>query len=153
MLWFDKKPYNLRNQAGHKRKAPINTQLPIEKKRLRNFDHINSLPNEILLYIFSFLHIEDLYFNVRPVCTRWHAIAMMSSAWTNVSASRNIPTHIVKRWIQSSPLIKRFKISNRNDADVIVENVAKYSALLESITIEDCWGSPERIYLRSSALW
>jgi hypothetical protein len=151
MLCLEKNPYNLRNKQGSKRKyAP--TESVVERKRLRNFDYIASLPDEILLHIFSYLDTDDLYYNVRLVCRKWRRTAMLSSAWKDVRAGNDIPTHILSNWIQFSPVIKHFRISDRNDADVILEAVSKHSSHLESITIENCWGSSEKIPIQSQTL-
>lgn len=153
MLCVDKKSYNLRNRRSTKRKQIISEEKTIiDKKRLRNFDHITSLPDEILLVIFSFLSIEDLYFNVRPVCRKWRRLSMIASAWSNINVGNDIPTNILKNWIQFSPVIKRFKISNRNDADVILNNISKFSTNLQVIIVENCWGSEQRVQIHSGVL-
>ncbi|XP_008201489.1 uncharacterized protein LOC103315199 isoform X1 [Tribolium castaneum] len=150
MLCLEKSPYNLRNKGPKRKHAP--DEGSIERKRLRNFDYIAALPDELLLYIFSYLDVKDLYYNVRLVCRKWRRIAMLSSAWKSIMAGNEVPTHVLHNWIQSSPVIKHFRISNRNDADVILEAVSKHSNHLESITIENCWGSSQKISIQSTTL-
>ncbi|RZC35359.1 F-box-like domain containing protein [Asbolus verrucosus] len=152
MLCCEKNPYNLRNKQSCKRRQSFGGETAVEKKRLRSFDHITSLPDEILLHIFSYLKREDLYYNVRSVCRRWNRIAMFSSSWKEVIAGNEIPTGVLSNWLHFSPVIKHFRISDRNDADVILEAISKSPSHVESITIINCWGSSRKLSIRSNVL-
>lgn len=121
------------------------------RKRLRSFDHMSTLPNEMLLHIFSYLDVKDLYFNVRGVCQRWSQLAMLPSSWKSITVDNDVPTEVLLNWIRSSPVsCKHLKISNRVDIDIILEAVSKHARQLETLTIEN--GEIEQVAIRSVTL-
>lgn len=149
-IFYLKKTYNLRKRNC--KQKPISDKLIMEGKQLQKFDHMAGLPDEILLYIFSFLDVNNLYYNVRLVCPRWSRLSMVSSPWKNVTVDNEVSTQVLQNWIQFSPIIKHIQMSNRYDADIILEAMSKYSNHLESLTIYNCWGSTEKMSLRSIIL-
>lgn len=142
--------YNLRERNPKRKHSPEESS--VKTKRFRTFSYIEALPNEILLQIFSYLSVNDLYYNVRRVCSRWQQLSMLSPSWRRVSAGNNIPTEDLHNWIQFSPVIRHIQISDRTDADFILEAVSKHLTKLKSITINNCWGSPQKICIRSQTL-
>lgn len=153
--WFKmsgakKHSYNLR-ERNPKRKHPPEED-SVEKKRPRTVSCIERLPNEMLLHIFSFLNANDLYYNVRPVCRRWKQLSMLSSNWKRVSAGNEIPRHVLHNWIQVFPKISHIHISDRTDADFILDAVSKHLTQLKTITIDNCTSSPEKSRLRCKTL-
>lgn len=139
--------YALRSKTC-KRKHP--EEVTVSKRRLRSFDPAPSLPNEMLLYIFSFLDINDLYYNVRKVCPRWNLLAMSSWSWKKITVGPEVPTEVLLYWIQFSPVIRHLHLDNRTDVEIILKAVSKYARQLESLRIENGWIN--QIYIRSKAL-
>lgn len=138
--------YNLRKR-NCKRKHSID-----DRKRSSNVSYIQALPNEILLHIFSYLNIHDLYYNVRLVCRRWHHLSMLSSSWKRISVGNNISRHVLNNWIRFSPVIRHIQISDRTDVNFILETASQHLGQLKSITINNNWDSQENFRIRSETL-
>ncbi|KAI4465694.1 leucine-rich repeat domain superfamily [Holotrichia oblita] len=163
----------------------------VPKKPLKNDTHINNLPDEVLLNIFCYFTTKQLYCQIRPVCRRWMVLTMSPILWRVIDVKNEVPTHVLTYWIKTSPLLKSFSIQNRNDADIIADQVnkityssnldsnyyryiskwlsillqhfdilifsgilqlAKCCKQLESIKMQNCWGSPKCCFIRSTPL-
>ncbi|KAF7284769.1 hypothetical protein GWI33_021637, partial [Rhynchophorus ferrugineus] len=98
---------------------------PVPTKRLRYTNHFSFLPDEILVYIFSFLPHEQLYKNVKPVCKRWNSIVSTPTLWKKILADKNIPTNILCRWLEHSPLLEHVCFVDRDDMNLIADKVGK----------------------------
>lgn len=125
---------------------------PDEDSMETKWTQISDLPEEILLHIFSFLNVRDLYSNVRLVCLKWQRLSKVASSWKTVTVGSKLPTQELHNWIQFSPNIRHLKINNRLDTDLILEAVSKHLSNLESISIETCWGSPKTVCVRGETL-
>lgn len=150
MIASEDTSYNLRKRKSKWKDYPA--ELNVAKKRLKGFDHISKLPNETMLNIFSFLDAEDLYHNVRGVCKKWRQLSMLSSSWRSVRVDNEVPTQVLLHWINLSPVIKHLKITNRKDTEIILDALSKHASHLETLTIENCWGSLRKIWIRSTIL-
>lgn len=110
-------------------------------KRLRFADYTLALPEEILIYIFSFLNHEELYKNVRCVCKRWYCLVSTPTLWKSITVDKHIPTEVLCKWIEHSPLLEEISFVNRNDMNTVAERVSRYSCNLQSIVVKNCWGN------------
>lgn len=144
--------YNLKNSKVCKRKGDFEKFSETPFKRSRNISNLVSLPKEILLYIFSYLSIEDLFFSVRSVCQRFYQTAKFAASWQDVIAENKLSTSNLVGMFKFSPIIKNISISNRNDADQILCAISKNLKNVESLTVKNCWGSKTNSYLGSTVL-
>ncbi|KAK9753291.1 F-box-like [Popillia japonica] len=124
----------------------------VPKKPLKNDTHINNLPDEVLLNIFCYFTTKQLYCQIRPVCRRWMVLTMSPILWRVIDVKNEVPTHVLTYWIKASPLLKSFSIQDRNDTDIIADQLAKCCKQLESIKMQNCWGSPKCCLIRSTPL-
>lgn len=95
----------------------------IASRSSRNKTHINQLPSEILLKIFSYIDISELFKNVRCVCRRWKLLALVPTLWKSIDVDNSIPSSILELWIRNSSLLNSFSAQNRNDLNFIFELV------------------------------
>lgn len=49
------------------------------------YRNINSLPNEVLVSIFTYLEPKELLYGVGMVCKRWNELSCQHQAWRKVS--------------------------------------------------------------------
>lgn len=124
----------------------------IPAKRLRNCDYSANLPNEILLYIFSFLSHKELYTVVRCVCKRWYMLTSSSILWRKITAQNEVPSNILYKWIENSPLLKEVNLKERNDINTVTEKLSKYCKNLETLKIENCKGNRHSNLVKSKNL-
>ncbi|CAG9765395.1 unnamed protein product [Ceutorhynchus assimilis] len=120
----------------------------VERKRQCRIDYTSLLPNEIMIKIFSLLPHEDLFRNIRCVNKRWYNLTKAPTLWRIISADRKVPSSILRKWIRHSPLLKEISFFNRDDMDVLIEYISKYSSHLQSIIIENCWGNSKNNYIK-----
>ncbi|XP_071052780.1 S-phase kinase-associated protein 2-like [Onthophagus taurus] len=135
-----------------KRKIPSPRTLIIRKRYTRASNNISILPDDVLLKIFSFFTTDELFFNLRLVCKRWKNLAMQPTLWKEIVASPLLPTNTLLNWIKSAPLLNSFAIENRNDTNVIAEELSKSCKHLESIKMQNCWGSTSNCLIQSGPL-
>lgn len=87
------------------------------------YRNIHSLPNEVLVSIFTYLRPKELLYGVGMVCKRWHELAKETQAWQKVSFTlwddRRIWRH--------APVIGHLEILAPNDTEV-----EKLNQLVES---------------------
>lgn len=81
----------------------------------------DSLPNEILLKIFTYLDSEDVCLTVAEVCERWNYISRDVTLWNNLNliCSNNMCIDYIEFVIPKMPLIKSVKLQWRTDVDLI----------------------------------
>ncbi|XP_018569914.1 uncharacterized F-box/LRR-repeat protein C02F5.7-like [Anoplophora glabripennis] len=141
--------YILRNQS--KAHMPYSEAF-IPAKRLRNCDYSASLPNEILLYIFSFLSHKELYKIARCVCKRWYMLTSSPVLWKKITAQNEVPSNILCKWIENSPLLKEVNLRERSDINTVTEKLSKYCKNLQSLKIENCRGTKNSSLVKSQNL-
>lgn len=88
-------------------------------KRIR-FDE---LPVEILTHIFSYLSHEDLFQNIRPVCSVFLYAASSQSLWKKIQVGPEVSTEMLERWLEISPKLRILELNSRLDAAVILKKV------------------------------
>ncbi|KAL8616819.1 hypothetical protein ACOMHN_017856 [Nucella lapillus] len=60
---------------------------PESESKPNSVAQIHDLPNEILVYVFSFFSPQELCGRVTRVCQRWHCLAYDHSLWTKLHVS------------------------------------------------------------------
>lgn len=150
MITLKQHSYNLRKR--HYKQENLLDEDSVETKQICKLDTTAVLPDEMLLHIFSFLTVEDLYFNIRHVCQRWCRLSKVASSWKTLVADDKFSSHVLLDCIKFSPVIKHIQICNRYDADIILNAVSKYLNQLESIVVQNCNGSAENVYIQSTIL-
>lgn len=121
-------------------------------KKSKRTDYTSILPDEILIHIFSFLNHEELYGNVRAVCCRWYRLILTPSLWKTIRASSLVPTGVVCKWIEHSPLLRSISLIDRNDMNSVAEKLSSFSRNLESIVVENCWGTSKSRVIHGTTL-
>lgn len=104
----------------------------IKRKPSKSCTHIDSLPDEVLLKVFSHFDTKELYCVIRAVCRRWRVLAMSPILWKEIEVKNEVPTSTLTFWIRTSPLLKHFSVQDRNDTDIIIEQV-KYQWKLNNV--------------------
>ncbi|XP_017769716.1 PREDICTED: uncharacterized F-box/LRR-repeat protein C02F5.7-like [Nicrophorus vespilloides] len=128
------------------------------KTRNRNYlisdnpTQLNDLPNEVLLKIFSYIPVKELFYNIRPVCKRYKDLAMSPILWKSIEVENEVPTTTLKQWIKSAKLLKYLSLRHRHDINSLAEEVSKCCKNLESIKLQNCWGSRSNYRLHSNPL-
>lgn len=113
---------------------------------------INDMPDELLLMLFSYLSPQELYCIIRPVCMRWNRISKTTSLWKKITVGVEVPTNILRQWIQNSPNLRVLELEYRNDINCILKEISKHSPHIEELTMLDCWGSDTSRVIKSSEL-
>lgn len=127
---------DLRSAVLRKRSTCPSEGNDIPHKRLRCFDYTNLVPNEIWVYIFSYISQEELYKTLRSVSKRWRLLVSSSVLWTKITADSSIPSSILCTWIERSPLLKQLRLKGRSDLNLLICKASKFSRQLKRIKIE-----------------
>ncbi|KAJ8920636.1 hypothetical protein NQ315_004775 [Exocentrus adspersus] len=114
------------------------TETLIPAKRLRNCDYSYNLPDEILLHIFSFLSNKELYTVIRCVCKRWCMLASSPVLWKKITAQNEVPSRVLCKWIENSPMLREVNLKERSDFNDVTEKLVKHCKNLQSLKIENC---------------
>lgn len=120
------------NRLSRKRRKLAFAMPPsVKGLRHRGVITIDSLPNEILLHVFTFLNVYDLNERVIPVCKKWSTVAKTSTLWHTIKAGPEVPTATVIKWLEiAGRNLKTLKIKRRNDAEEVLHKVELVSTLL-----------------------
>uniref|UniRef100_A0A2P2IC47 F-box/LRR-repeat protein 12-like n=1 Tax=Hirondellea gigas TaxID=1518452 RepID=A0A2P2IC47_9CRUS len=103
---------------------------------------INSLPVEILLYIFSHFTVPEISRYILPVCTKWYNVGSDKSLWKSLkfgsgwAATKNFSASTIRRLIQQSPNLKTFEYHSNNYIARIIQTLAKYCPQLQTLEIQ-----------------
>ena len=104
--------------------------------------HINDLPEEILLKIFSYFSAPELCRRIIPVCTAWRRIGYDPSLWTSLkfgsgwAATRGVKADTIKHLIQLSPRLKIFEYYSNASISLIIKQLAKYCHSLQILELQ-----------------
>nr|CAI5848200.1 unnamed protein product [Callosobruchus analis] len=109
----------------------------IPRKRFRHFTPFCVLPNEVMVKIFSYLTHEELYKTARCVCKRWYLLASSPVLWKKITAQQNVPSSVLFKWLEHSPLLKELNLTGRSDIDFVTNKVSRCCKKLESLKIEN----------------
>lgn len=121
-------------------------------RKLRYTDHTRTVPDEILIHIFSYLTHEELYLTARAVCRRWNALVSTPSLWKSIRAHSGISTNMLCQWIEHSPLLRSIHLCHRKDMNIVVETLSIHSPNLEYFIAKSCWGTPRSTVIRGNFL-
>ncbi|XP_046997250.1 F-box/LRR-repeat protein fbxl-1-like [Schistocerca americana] len=85
---------------------------------------MDSLPDEILLHIFSYLNMKDLVFSAQYVCRRWLRVSRDDALWQDklYNPSDESEPEILVR-LQKMPSLRAFHL-HRRPTDVILETLS-----------------------------
>lgn len=115
--------------------------------------NITDLPPELLLEIFSWLGVRDLYENVPPVCKKFDILARHPSLWMELSFRKeSIPTSLACKLLHRSPLLRRLILKDRLDSDAILRQVYKSNRHIETIKMVSCRGSMRKYEVNGKIL-
>ncbi len=107
-----------------------------------NVCHIESLPDELMLKIFSYFSLPDLCRFVAPVCVSWLQYARDSSLWEVISQEqfKDVPTDLLVKVVTSwCSLLRRIDFKCRTDmtiADFVL--IFKSCPLVERVSFAFC---------------
>ncbi|CAH0548551.1 unnamed protein product [Brassicogethes aeneus] len=130
----------------------------VPRKKIKLFNHIdikcyiNSLPDEIMTKIFSYIPNKFLYFQARAVCRKWKKITCAPELWKKIIAGKNITTQSLECWITMATHLTEINLKQRCDINYITQQLTKYSRNLVTLKIESCWGTEDSKYIKSSNL-
>ncbi|XP_054270787.1 F-box/LRR-repeat protein fbxl-1-like isoform X2 [Macrosteles quadrilineatus] len=102
---------------------------------------VNSLPNEILLEVFSHLDIYDITFSVMFVCKRWNIVARDSMLWNNLvfKVDRTKPWDFnFKGIIQHLKWLKHVELRWRTDTNDIIDALVQFCPCLVGFKLIYC---------------
>ncbi|CAH1976903.1 unnamed protein product [Acanthoscelides obtectus] len=111
--------------------------VPRKRCRQPSSDPFSTLPNEVMIKIFSYLTHEELYKTARCVCTRWYVLASAPVLWKTITAQQNVPSNVLLKWLEHSPLLQELNLTGRDDVDVVTGKVSRHCRKLESLKIEN----------------
>ncbi|CAL4166401.1 unnamed protein product, partial [Meganyctiphanes norvegica] len=106
-----------------------------------NNSFIEIIPDEVMLFIFSFFNIEQLCNKVAPVCRRWYTLANDPSLWLKLDLSFDAHSNQnMFRIIEKSPHLLSLKLSSSENGSDLLKAVAKNCCRLKELTIRFCEG-------------
>lgn len=110
--------------------------------------HINCLPHEILLYIFSFLSVEELGRSVGQVCVAWRDLARDPTLRTRLvfSFQNRVDGERVKELLASSPLLQTLELESREDGQDLLVHTAAFCPRLRELTVKFCDGLTSTVF-------
>ncbi|XP_018329211.1 uncharacterized protein LOC108739697 [Agrilus planipennis] len=107
------------NQAPKKRKPSTSDLISSPSNTL----HFSDIPDEVMVKIFSYFSIFELYYTIRLVCERWHGLAMDYKLWKVISIPDDTPFDDVRLWLKSALKLKYLTIYYRTDIEKILLQV------------------------------
>lgn len=110
--------------------------------------HINCLPHEILLYIFSFLTVEELGRSVGQVCVAWRYLAKDPTLRTRLvfSFQNHVDGERIKELLVSSPLLQKLELGSREDGEDLLIHAASFCPRLRELTVKFCNGLTSTVF-------
>lgn len=132
----------MRGTRSHKLKTRCTTTLNrIPSKKLRFTDFTVALPEEVLLRILSYFTHEELYETIRLVCKRWFYAVSSPILWKKITVDNTVPTEVVCKWLEHSPLLRQISLIKRHDINTITAKLCEHCPNLKSLVVKNCWGS------------
>lgn len=108
-----------------------------EKKRLSGC-HVNELPDEVLLYVFSFLSVEEVCRSVAPVCRTWRDLAADPSLWTSFAFQYSVTDEQVQELVSKAPRLVHLELQSHQNGEELLTHVASTCPRLEHLTVKFC---------------
>lgn len=102
---------------------------------------LDIIPDEVLLFIFSFFNIKELCNKVAPVCRRWYKLANDPCLWLKLDLS--FEAHSIQTMlhlIEKSPYLLNLKISGSENGSDLLKAIAKNCWRLKELSIRFCDG-------------
>ncbi|KAK3875943.1 hypothetical protein Pcinc_019219 [Petrolisthes cinctipes] len=100
--------------------------------------HVNKLPSEVLLHVFSFLSVEEVCRSVAPVCRAWRDLAADPSLWTYLTFHYSVTDEQVKEIVSRAPRLLHLSLVGYQDGNVILTQVADTCPRLRHLTLRFC---------------
>lgn len=138
------------NEANVSADSILEYIIPV--KRCRYYDYTKLLPDEILIYVFTYFDEKELYTILRRVCRRWYFLTASPTLWKKISAPEEVPLKILCSWLEQSPLLTELELTGRNDVNVIARKVSKFCKNLQSLKIVNSHGTKSSELLESRTL-
>lgn len=110
--------------------------------------HIHCLPHEVLLYIFSFLSVEELGRSVGQVCVAWRHLARDPTLRTRLvfSFQNRVEGERVKELLASAPLLQKLDLESREDGEELLVHAASFCPRLRELTVKFCDGLTSTVF-------
>ncbi|XP_045597438.1 F-box/LRR-repeat protein 2 isoform X1 [Procambarus clarkii] len=114
----------------------------------RGHCYISCLPNEVLLYIFSFLSVRELCVSVAPVCTSWRALARDPTLWTHLvfTSKHRLEKEQMVRLLRASPLLRSLELERSEDDGDLLLQAAALCTKLRRIIVKFGDGLTETVF-------
>lgn len=114
----------------------------------QNQCHIHRLPHEVLLYIFSFLSVEELGRSVGQVCWAWRDLAKDPTLRKRLVFSFQNPVEgeRVKLLLASAPLLQKLDLESREDGEDLLVHAASFCPRLRELTVKFCDGLTSTVF-------
>lgn len=110
--------------------------------------HIHFVPREIMLYIFSFLSVQELGQSVEPVCVAWRDLARDPTLRTSLvfSFQNRVNGERVKELLAGAPLLQTLELQSREDGQDLLLQAAACCPRLKELTVKFCDGLTEVVF-------
>lgn len=108
-----------------------------ENKRLSGC-HVNELPAEVLLHVFSFLSVEEICRSVAPVCRAWRDFAADPSLWTSLVFQKSVTDEQVQEVVSRAPRLVHLELKSHQDGEKLLTHVASTCPKLQHLTVKFC---------------
>ena len=110
--------------------------------------HIHCVPHEILLYIFSFLSVQELGRSVEPVCVAWRDLAKDPTLRKCFvfSFQNHVDGERVKELLAGAPLLLTLELQSREDGEDLLLHAASFCPRLKELTVKFCDGLTEAVF-------
>lgn len=110
--------------------------------------HVHCVPREILLYIFSFLSVQELGRSVEPVCVAWRDLARDPTLRTCLifSFQNHVDGDRIKSLLASAPLLATLELQSREDAQDLLLHAASFCPRLKELTVKFSDGLTEVVF-------
>ncbi|XP_069675560.1 F-box/LRR-repeat protein 7-like isoform X18 [Periplaneta americana] len=100
---------------------------------------IDSLPNEVMLEIFSYLDIEDLALSVQHVNSRWKELSRDKKLWKNSVFMPDDSMFVRDReyLLENMPFLRGYVCTRGAHTEVIINALCKYCEDLEYLYLDE----------------
>ncbi|XP_054270784.1 F-box/LRR-repeat protein 2-like isoform X1 [Macrosteles quadrilineatus] len=101
---------------------------------------VNSLPNEILLEVFSYLDVYDISISVMYVCKRWNIVARDSMLWNNLvfKVDGTMSPSKFKGIVHHLKFLKHVTLRSRKDTNDIICALVQFCPCIVGIKLKFC---------------
>uniref|UniRef100_A0A1B6CBR3 F-box domain-containing protein n=1 Tax=Clastoptera arizonana TaxID=38151 RepID=A0A1B6CBR3_9HEMI len=102
--------------------------------------NVFSLPNELVLKIFSYLDVADISLSVSRVCKLWNILSFDKLLWKSLrlTVHKGMELDYVLSLLPHLPLLKRLTLQWRTDTDCIINSICEYCCDVVEIEMVCC---------------